>query len=76
MIGSYLGFTSGELDNIEGKPFLLQGAPTSWLSAMMAQWLQWAPGDGRGSTSFATLKALKTALNEACLGATAHDLGV
>ena len=76
MIGLYLGFTSGELKDIEARPFLQQGAPTSWLSAMLVQWLQWAPGDSRGSTSFATLEALKTALNEACLGATAHDLGV
>ena len=76
MIGLYLGFSSGELKDIEARPFLQPGAPTSWLSAMLVQWLQWAPGDSRGSTSFATLKALKTALNEACLGATAHDLGV
>ena len=76
MIGLYLGFSSGELNDIEARPFLQPGAPTSWLSTMLAQWLQWAPGDSRGSTSFATLKALKTALNEACLGATAHDLGV
>jgi GTPase SAR1 family protein len=76
MIGLYLGFSSGELDNIEGRPFLQQCAPTSWLSAMLAQWLQWAPGDRRGSTSFATLNGLKAALNGAFLGATAHDLGV
>ena len=76
MIGLYLGFSSGELKDIEARPFLQQGAPTSWLSAMLVQWLQWAPGDSRGSTSFATLKALKTALNEVCLGATAHDLGI
>ena len=76
MIGSYLGFSSGELNDIEARPFLLQGAPTSWLSAMLAQWLQWAPGDSRGSTNFATVKALKAALNQAFLGATAHDIGV
>ena len=76
MIGLYLGFSSGELKDIEARPLLQTGAPTSWLSAMLEQWLQWAPGDSRGSTSFATLKALKTALNDACLGATAHDLGV
>ena len=76
IIGLYLGFSSGELNDIEARPFLLQGAPRSWLSAMLAQWLQWAPGDCRGSTSFATLENLKTALNHANLGATAHDLGV
>ena len=76
MIGLYLGFSSGELKDIEVRPFLQPNAPTSWLSTMLVQWLQWAPGDSRGSTSFATLKGLKTALNEACLGATAHDLEV
>ena len=48
-------------------------SPVSWLSAMLSQWLQWAPGDSQGSTSFATLEDLKAALNQ---GATAHDLGV
>ena len=43
---------------------------------MLVQWLQWAPGDGRGSTSFATLEALKAAFSQAGLGATAHDLEV
>ena len=43
---------------------------------MLAQWLEWAPGDSRGSTSFATLEDLKAALYQAGLGATAHNLGV
>ena len=43
---------------------------------MLAQWLQWAPGDSRGSTSFATLEDLKAALNQAGLGAIAYDLKV
>ena len=75
-IGSSLGFLPSEIEEIEAKPFLLATAPRSWLSAMLAQWLQWAPGDSRGSTSFATLEDLKTALNQAGLGATAHDLGI
>ena len=73
-IGMHLGFRSGELDNIQNNPFLLSQAPTSWVSAMLSQWLQWAPGDGRGSNSFATMEDLKVALNQAGLGATAHDL--
>ena len=72
----YLGVRSGELDNIQNNPSLFSKAPTSWLSAMLAQWLQWAPGDSRGSTSFATLETLKAALNQAGLGATAHDLKI
>ena len=69
-----LGFKSGELDNIQSNPLLLSQAPTSWLSVMLSQWLQWAPGDGRGSNSFATMEGLKAALGQAGLGATAHDL--
>ena len=75
-IGMYLGFRSGELDNIQNNLSLISQAPTSFLSAMLGQWLQWAPGDGRGSNSSATLEGLKAALSQARLGATAHDLKV
>ena len=74
VIGTHLGFHPGELANIEASPNLTQRAPVSWLSAMLAQWLQWAPGDSRGSPSFATLEDLKSALNQAGLGATAYYL--
>ena len=70
-IGSQLGFLEGELATIEDKPLLLTGAPKSWLREMLSEWLQWAPGDGRGSSSFATLYALKIALSNSGLGATA-----
>ena len=75
-IGTYLGFTQGQMDNIQAEPVPPGRAAISWLSVMLAQWLQWAPGDSRGSTSFATLDGLKSALNQAGLSATAHDLGV
>ena len=75
-IGLPLGFLPTELDNIQDRPLLLSRAPTSWLRAMLSEWLQWAPGDSRGSTSFATLEGLKTALGKAGLGAAAHDLSV
>ena len=66
-IGTHLGFLHGELSNIEADPILLlQGAPKSWLNAMLAQWLQ--------RTSSATLEDLKTALGKAELAAAAHDL--
>ena len=74
-IGMYLGFRLGELDNIQSNPWFSQG-PTSWLSVMLSHWLQWAPGDGRGSNSFATMEGLKAALSQAGLGATAHDLKI
>ena len=73
-IGGKLHFTQGELNNIQTNMLLSAGSPGSWLGAMLSQWLQWAPGDARGSTSFATLDALKDALRQANLGATAHDL--
>ena len=75
-IGIFLRFTEGELNNIEARPNLLHDAPISWLSAMLADWLQWAPGDSRMSTTFATLQGLKSALTQAGLAAAAHDLGV
>ena len=75
-IGLSLGFQSRELDVIQAKPLLLEGAPNSWLSKILAEWLQWAPGDSRGSTSFATLESLKSALAEAGLGVKADELGI
>ena len=73
-IGTYLGFRPGELDNICGHSLLI--SPTDWLREMLSQWLQWAPGDSRGSNSFATLEGLKAALSQAGLGAIAYDLKV
>jgi hypothetical protein len=67
-IGTHLGFLSGELLNIEASPNLIQGAPVSWLRAMLVQWLQ--------RTSFATLEDLKTALSKAGLAAAARDLKI
>ena len=75
-IGTYLGFRPGELDVIQSKPLLLTGAPGSWLSQLLADWFQWAPGDGRGSTAYATLSALKTAVDRAGLGRTASELTI
>ena len=65
-IGAQLGFLPGELSNIEASPNLMQGAPVSWLGAMLAQWLQ--------RTSSPTLEDLKSALSKAGLAAAAHDL--
>ena len=73
-IGAGLKFTEYELDNIENMPLLLTSAPISWLRKMLTKWLQWAPGDNRGSTSFATLEALTAALKKIGFAATANDL--
>ena len=54
----------------------MHGAPVSHLGAMLEEWIQWAPGDSRGSENFATVRSLKKALSEAGLGAAAHDLKI
>ena len=61
-IGVHLGFHPGELDDIQARPLLLSNAPKSWLEAMLAEWLQWAPGDARGSKGNAILHSLRKAL--------------
>ena len=73
-IGIYLGFLPSELDIIKARPLLLPNAPRSWLDAMLAEWLQWAPGDNRGSTSSATLTSLRQALIKAGFHQTAQSL--
>ena len=73
-IGAKLNFRQGELDNIQAYPVSTLDAPKSYLSRLLSQWLEWAPGDGRGSEGFATLERLKDALRQTNLGATAHDL--
>ena len=50
------------MDIIQNSPMLMMQAPQSWLRKMLSQWLQWAPGDGRGSTGFATKESLRAAL--------------
>ena len=73
-IGTYLGFHPGELDNIGASPSLQSEAPKSLMHRMLSEWLEWAPGDHRGSTEGATLEGLKTAVSKAGLGATANSL--
>lgn len=75
-IGTFLGFRPGELNLIESKPLLLTGAPGSWLRELLAEWLQWAPGDVRGSAEYARLSSLKRAVDKAGLGRTASELTV
>ena len=66
-IGGNLGFLPGELDIISCNPQNNYDAPKSYLNSLLAQWLQWAPGDGRRSKEMATLKALKDATKAAGL---------
>ena len=75
MIGRYLGFLPGELNNIEAAPLLMQTAPVSWLDAMLKRFLE---GDYRRSPNVreggATLSVLEAALSKAGFGATASQL--
>ena len=73
-IGTHLGFLEEELNIIETKPLLLMKAPKSWLRDMLHEWLEWAPGDIRGSKNYATINSLKSALRKANLGRTADKL--
>ena len=75
-IGVNLEFLPGELSNIAAHPNLSEGAPVSFLGALLEEWMQWAPGDSRHSIDFATFESLKTALSDSGLGAAAHDLVV
>ncbi len=70
-IGTHLGFRPSELNEIQARPLLLNNAPKSWLSAMLADWLQWAPGDQR---DYATLEALSDALNKVGLSKAATEI--
>ena len=74
VIGEGLGFTHAELSTIEANPSLFLGAPASYLSAMLSVWLQWAPGDARGSRDYATMESLRRAVDKAGLGRTAQEL--
>jgi hypothetical protein len=73
-IGRAIGFKQGEMDNIQSDPMLLtQSAPKSYLRELLSQWLQWAPGDRRGSIGFATKESLRAALLNANLGQLAEQ---
>ena len=75
-IGTHLGFRQGELDTIESTPRHHHGGPKSCLSAMLSEWLEWAPGDGRGTVRRATLNQLKDAVSKSGLGTTAQNLNL
>ena len=55
---------------------MIQSPPSSYLREMLTKWLQWAPGDGRGSRNFATFEDLRDALLKVQVTASiAYDLG-
>ena len=73
-IGLFLGFRINELSEIQSRPILFAGAPRSWLQMLLAEWLKWIPGDTRGSTEYASLSALKSAVDKAGLARMASEL--
>jgi hypothetical protein len=75
-IGTHLKFKQDKLKNIEAKPSLFSGAPESYLSELISEWMEWAPGDSRGSTNYANLENLKVAVSKAGFGATAAKLSL
>ena len=56
------------MENIQSHPALFMQGQEGFLREILSQWLQWAPGDGRGSEGFATRESLRAALLEANLG--------
>ena len=76
-IGKSLGFSEQEMDTIQSNPFLMtQGAPKSYLRELLTQYLQWGPGDRRGSKGFPTRDSLRMALQQANLSQLASRLCV
>ena len=70
----HLGFSPGELDNI-GANQTCEGVEGS-LRIMLAEWMEWIPGDHRGSNQVASLVTLKDAIREAGYGRTANSLSL
>ena len=58
-----LGFKDYEIKNIEAEPMLISQGAKGYLREMLGQWLQWGPGDGRGSKDFANSEDLWKALH-------------
>ena len=54
-IGLALGFTFPELKVISGNPLLLNDAPTSYLTELLGQWVQWPTAKHHTDPTLATL---------------------
>ena len=64
IIAHGLGFTETEISTVEASYASRTDHPYSYLQAMLFRWLQWFPGDIRGSTYYPTLEYLQKALDE------------
>ena len=72
LIAQSLRFTHDEILTIEAHRN--NEGPTSCLDNVIGDWLQWAPGDARGSEHYASLELLKDAVSKAGYGAIAVKL--
>ena len=72
----FLEVSYGEIENIEANPMLFADAPYSSLRSVLETWIQSAPRDSYGSTKFATLEDLKTALENVGFALVACSLNV
>ena len=73
-IAEGLRFHNYEIENIGSDLTKLVGSPGSYMDAVLSEWLNWGPGDKRGTKDLATLEALKEALNRADFGRVAGTL--
>ena len=73
-ISTFLGFDQEEMNINEAQPRLFSGAPRSWLFTVLSDWTEWASGDSRGSTNYANLSDLKSAVSKAGFGVVAAGL--
>ncbi len=60
-IAQQLGFKAYEIKNIASSLVRIQDG--DFINDVITTWLQWGPGDKRGSKDVATLEALQEALN-------------
>lgn len=69
-IGTHLGFSANEMDNIHQ-----QNSDNEQLciKELLRQWLDWYPGDVRGSTSYPTYSRIQSVLVDSGLGNVVRD---
>ena len=65
LIGIVLGFAPSELENIKNMPSLFMKAPTSFLTELLSQWVQWPT---LSHPTKPTLRALCTSLRSSLVG--------
>ena len=65
VIGAMLGFAPSEIQKIRSTPLLLAGAPTTYLTELLNQWVQWPTFS---HPTKPTLRALCTSLRSSLVG--------